>query len=223
VLREFGRLVMSKMELRLLARRDALTAALSRRAFEEHLEAQIADAGTSQRPMSLLMVDIDNFKHVNDRYGHPVGDLVLRAVADAIRSTLRAADRLGRLGGEEFGVLLSDIGPGTAYALAVRITRHVAALSLPALQGQTVSVSCGVAHWREHGKADAISWIASADVALYRAKRSGRNRVEVAGPDIRESHAKGTVPPGLSALARFSADEVLQRLRDSHGSSQPSA
>ncbi|TNC42853.1 sensor domain-containing diguanylate cyclase [Rubellimicrobium rubrum] len=224
VLREFGRLVMSKMELRMLARRDALTAALSRRAFEEHMGVVVRNPITSRLPMSLLMIDIDRFKHVNDRFGHPVGDLVLQAVAEAIRSSLRPADRLGRLGGEEFGILLGDIDPGTAYALAVRITRQVDALSLPALQGQTVSVSCGVAHWQEHGQGDAMSWIAAADAALYRAKNSGRNRVEVAGSPTSGHQTRPTVPPpSLSALSRFSADEVARRLRDSHGGFRPRA
>ena len=218
VLREFGRLVMSKMELRMLARRDTLTGSLSRRAFEEHLDRLIADAGTSQCPMSLLMIDIDHFKGVNDRYGHTVGDMVLRAVADAIRSSLRPVDRLGRWGGEEFGVLLSDIGPATAHALAVRIKRKVESLSLPCLQGQPISISCGVAHWQERRRKDAVGWIAAADAALYRAKRFGRNRVELAAPDAGE-HQSQELPPeqSLSALSRFSADEIVQRLRDSHG------
>jgi diguanylate cyclase (GGDEF)-like protein len=235
VLREFGRLVMSKMELRMLARRDALTGALSRRAFEEHMEALIVGPGARQCPMSLLMIDIDHFKRVNDRYGHPVGDLVLRAVADAIRSSLRPLDRLGRLGGEEFGVLLGDIDPGTAYALAVKIQRCVDGLSLSSLKDQRISISGGLAHWQACKRKDAVSWtaatdaalslwIAAADAALSLAKRSGRNRVEVAGSDARdarESQAKDTVPPSsLSALSRFSADDIVRMLRDSHGASR---
>ncbi len=218
VLQNFGRLVVSTMELRLLARRDLLTGALSRRAFEERLREVVSAPAPTKLPMTLLMLDLDHFKSVNDRFGHPTGDLVLAAVADAIRTCLRPADRLGRLGGEEFGVLLTDIGPNEAYTLATRIRKKVEKLSLPCLEGQRISLSCGMAHWQEQKRKDVIGWITAADIALYAAKRYGRNRVELAGAELRGNQVEE--PPSeqaSSALARFSASDIAERLRQSHG------
>lgn len=170
----FGRLVVSQLELRALARRDALTGALSRHAFEDALRA--ASAEPVAAPLSLLLFDIDHFKSVNDRFGHPTGDIVLRAVVRAINGELRSTDRLGRLGGEEFGILLTGTGHDAACTLAERVRRRVAGLALSPLQGRAVTLSCGVASWNA-GRESIAGWIAAADTALYAAKRAGRDQV----------------------------------------------
>lgn len=176
LLASFGRLVVSQLELRALARRDGLTGALSRRAFEEAMRAAIRSA---VRPLSLLFFDIDHFKVVNDRWGHPAGDIVIRAVAGAIAGRLGPGDRLGRLGGEEFALLSPANGPDAA-ARAERIREAVAALAIPDIGSHPVTVSCGIAPWTE-ARGGPSGWMAAADVGLYAAKRGGRNRVVLAG------------------------------------------
>ncbi|HVG48719.1 MAG TPA: sensor domain-containing diguanylate cyclase [Rubellimicrobium sp.] len=176
VLASFARLVVSQMELRMEARRDMLTGALTRRAFSDALQAAAEEAAAGEAPASLILFDIDHFKYVNDRWGHPAGDEVLRAVSEAIVCELRPADRLGRLGGEEFGVLAQVMEADEALALAERVRQAVAALRVPCLQGHAVTVSGGVASWHP-SRPDQAEWVAAADVALYTAKRSGRNRI----------------------------------------------
>lgn len=175
VLASFGSLVMSQMELRALARRDGLTGALSRRAFEAEMRAAIQSAAG---PLALSFFDIDHFKVVNDRWGHPAGDTVIRAVAEAIADELEPGDRLGRLGGEEFALLAPRPGPEAA-AQAERVRARIAALSLPGIGDHGVTVSCGIAPWAAPG-GGISDWMAAADVSLYAAKRAGRNRVVLA-------------------------------------------
>lgn len=179
VLANFARLVITQLELRLLARRDGLTGVLTRRAFEANLRAALETAKDGDTTCSLLLLDLDHFKFVNDRFGHPAGDEVLRATAEAIQSELSPGDSVGRLGGEEFGVLLKEIGPERASRCAEAIRRKVMALRLPCLEGHIVTLSCGVARW-ENGHPGVEGWLAAADVALYAAKRNGRNQVVLA-------------------------------------------
>ena len=203
VLAHFARLVVSQLELRLLARRDALTGALSRRAFQSDLETAAVEAGAanappSHSPATLLLLDLDHFKFVNDRFGHPAGDEVLRAVVEVVEAELGAGDRLGRLGGEEFGVLLRGRGPGEARARAERVRRSVAAVRVPGLGEHRGTVSGGLAPW-DPGRPEVAAWVAAADVALYAAKRGGRDRVEVAGEAlVAGAGAAGAV--GLKAM-----------------------
>lgn len=176
VLRRLGRLVVSHMELRHAARHDALTSALGRSAFEEALRLAAAQAKALDAPAALLMIDIDHFKAVNDRWGHPAGDAVIQSVANVAHGMIRRRDRLGRLGGEEFGALLRDASPEEAVTTAERLRLAVAGLGLPALAGGSVTVSCGVADWQP-GRPEVKDWMVAADAALYRAKRTGRDRV----------------------------------------------
>lgn len=176
VLANFARLVVSQMELRMMARRDMLTGALTRRAFSDALEAAALEAAAEDAPASLILFDIDHFKYVNDRWGHPAGDEVLRRVAEVIAGELRPADRLGRLGGEEFGVLAKGIEARDAHALADRIRQAVASLQVPCLGGHVVTLSGGLAQWHP-SRPDQAAWVAAADVVLYAAKRSGRNTI----------------------------------------------
>ncbi len=179
ILHQTAQVVVSQFELRTAALRDTLTGAISRQAFEDRLRAAWDRAQASDHPASLLLVDIDHLKSLNDRFGHPTGDAVIRAVGDAIRRVLRSNDVLARLGGEEFAVLLDEVQPTTAWSLAEQIRQTIADLTWPYLLGRTVTVSCGLAHWSGTDRG-AAEWLAVADAALSAAKRSGRNRTRLA-------------------------------------------
>lgn len=162
------------------ARQDTLTGALTRRALDEAAEIEVARSNRHHTPLSLLMLDIDHFKLVNDQYGHPAGDMVLRRFAAATHHCLRREDLFGRVGGEEFCALLPNTPAAGAALLAERIRKAVADIAIE-VDGHHLSlkVSIGVATLGEHGKA----WqdlVRQADAALYAAKRAGRNRVIIA-------------------------------------------
>ena len=169
---------------RVLAALDPLTGVANRRSLIAALDRDMARAQRMREPMALMMVDIDHFKDVNDRYGHPAGDRVLCSVVNVLRQRVRAQDLVGRYGGEEFMVLLPDTGLTGAQQLARALCKAVEESRCPADgvpgPGIAVTVSIGVFGGRlESGD----SWdmlIAAADSALYQAKNNGRNRVEVA-------------------------------------------
>jgi diguanylate cyclase (GGDEF)-like protein len=162
--------------LRRLATQDSLTGATNRRGFMDRLLHAQSEAEAQAEPLSLVMVDLDHFKRINDEHGHGVGDAVLREVAHRMRRQIRRADLLGRLGGEEFAILL----PGTDLVGARTQAEHL----LAALRSQPfptvgrVTASLGVAQW--NGGETAASWLHRADVALYEAKHLGRDRLVVA-------------------------------------------
>ena len=170
VLQNFSRVVMSQLELRLIARQDSLTGSLTRRAFLERLDRAIA-AGDAA---SLLMLDVDHFKTVNDTYGHSTGDEVLKAVAATAARSLRRGDAFGRLGGEEFGILLSGLDAAGALHLAERLRSELAGRRYPMIDNGAVTLSLGIAEYRPGENRD--EWMLRADQALYAAKSSGRNR-----------------------------------------------
>ncbi len=160
-----------------LARIDPLTDAANRRHFHACLEAELARAGRYGRECSLVIVDIDHFKQINDRHGHAGGDDALRHFVQITREQLRTQDELGRLGGEEFAVLLPETGLESAIAVTERIRRAVEAT--PARFEDVLipmTASFGVARWQSFAEsADAL--LQRADKALYAAKSGGRNRV----------------------------------------------
>jgi len=162
-----------------LARVDFLTNLANRRAFYEEGERELQSLQGGNRPAAVVMLDIDHFKSVNDRYGHAAGDSVIRAVAELIRANLRASDIAGRLGGEEFALLLPDTAAATVLVAAERLRAATEAL-LVEQDGVriTFTLSIGVAVLAYDATLD--QWIARADAALYRAKQGGRNRVAVA-------------------------------------------
>lgn len=163
-----------------LAATDPLTGLPNRRSFLACLDAALDDTQRDPtRGSTLLMIDIDHFKHVNDTHGHPVGDEVLQHAARLIRGSLRQHDRAGRLGGEEFAVLLDDVTPDTALALAERL-RHTVADTPAATTAGPVALTVSLGLSGVFGR-DPARVLADADAALYRAKRSGRNRVCVSG------------------------------------------
>lgn len=159
-----------------LARTDELTGLRNRRAFAEYGELAMGQAARHGRPLALVLVDLDQFKAVNDRFGHAAGDRALAAVAAAIARTARATDISARLGGDEFAILLPDATGEDAVRQAERLRRALAAITVPALGDSAVTCSMGVA---ARGPAvptlDAL--LKHADRALYDAKRRGRNRI----------------------------------------------
>ncbi len=165
-----------------LTLRDPLTGAENRRAMDEAMHDIIADAAITETPVSLIMLDIDYFKRINDEYGHAVGDQVLSAVSKEIRATIRSEDRLYRVGGEEFVVISMGAGMKLARRLGETLRQSVADLHIPrrGADGEllNVTVSLGVAELLPKEGPD--HWYKRADDALYEAKRSGRNRTFLA-------------------------------------------
>jgi two-component system, cell cycle response regulator len=161
-----------------LAVTDGLTGLYNHRHFHERLTLEVERSQRSGLPLSLLMLDVDNFKLFNDTHGHPAGDEVLRQLARVLTDTRRANDVVARYGGEEFAVILVDTAKFTAAKVAERVRERVAGhdFSDAAQKAGKISVSVGVATFPEDGT-DAEGLVRSADTALYAAKRAGRNRV----------------------------------------------
>jgi diguanylate cyclase (GGDEF)-like protein len=179
---ENTRLETEKQDLVRDAYTDSLTALANRRHFDQYLAQQFEIARRYGAPLSLLIVDIDHFKRINDVYGHPVGDAVLRHIAGCIRAAVRASDFAARYGGEEFGIVLPASGPDGARRSAERIRLAVADEPTIAPGGFAISatVSVGVATFagNDAGGVEGLVW--AADRALYTAKLHGRNLVQAA-------------------------------------------
>jgi diguanylate cyclase (GGDEF)-like protein len=163
-----------------LATRDSLTGLWNRRSILELLQRELARSRREERTLSAVMVDIDHFKSVNDEIGHLAGDEVLREVTRRVGATLRAADVLGRLGGEEFLIILSPADERTAREVMER-ARLACAASPVALDGHSfeITVSLGAAVVSPEETAEMPTVLTAADRALYRAKHGGRNRSEI--------------------------------------------
>jgi diguanylate cyclase (GGDEF)-like protein len=182
----FGFFWMSTAKLRVtldrLASTDPLTGVWNRRVFQQCCDTEMSRSLRSGERFSMLICDIDHFKHVNDRFGHLVGDAVLRSIANCAQTQIRPGDTLGRWGGEEFVVLLPNCPAKAALEIADRLRQCVAALSTPsAPSGPAVQVtlSLGLATFR--GPRDSLDDVLRrADAALYDAKSAGRNRVQSA-------------------------------------------
>jgi diguanylate cyclase (GGDEF)-like protein len=161
--------------------RDPLTRLYNRRHFEERLASEAAFANRHKTPLSILMLDVDSFKKINDSHGHATGDAALRLLARALLSLVRKEDVLGRYGGEEFAIVARGIDQAGAVMLAQRAHRCAQKLSVPSPQGPlTFTISVGVAHSTCTEGCNAESLLRAADEALYAAKAGGRDRVEVA-------------------------------------------
>lgn len=163
------------------ASHDALTGLNNRRAFDNKIEHLVNDRRSQLSQFSLMNIDIDHFKKVNDSYGHLVGDKVLQTIAKVITATLRSSDFAARIGGEEFAVLLPNTFVDEAQKVAEKLRREIQALRLrhtsTGEQLSTITVSIGLAGFRQGESVQAI--FDRADAAMYRAKRAGRNRVIV--------------------------------------------
>jgi diguanylate cyclase (GGDEF)-like protein len=157
-----------------LSRTDPLSRLPNRGFWEESVAIAAARCRMSGQEAALLMIDIDYFKGINDRYGKPAGDDVIRAVAAILRDALRGNDLAGRYGGEEFGVLLPDTPEAGAEVIAERIRRRIEGAAL-APSGLRVTASIGIAESSARDVGYTV-WISHADRALYAAKERGRNR-----------------------------------------------
>lgn len=167
-------------ELTALATTDALTRLPNRRHFLSRLEEELGRVHRyPQEETALLMLDLDHFKRVNDTWGHMVGDRVLQAFADVLRQTPRGADLPGRVGGEEFALLLPNTGREAAQAAAERVRRQVEAMRVQLDNGEPIAITVSVGVARLLPGDSAESALHRADQALYRAKSTGRNRVEL--------------------------------------------
>jgi diguanylate cyclase (GGDEF)-like protein len=167
-----------------LAITDGLTNLYVQRYFKERVRDEVFRALEHKLPLCLMMIDVDNFKSYNDRYGHLVGDRVLKAVAQVLRETVRTVDLVARYGGEEFSVLLLKTPWSGAKIVAERIRQKVSEWDIIVAQKPTfVTVSVGVAELSPAFKS-VESFIDSADQALYQAKADGKNCVRLAKPGI---------------------------------------
>jgi diguanylate cyclase (GGDEF)-like protein len=167
---------------------DPLTGVFNRRHMEARLEEALAISRRRPAPASLLIVDIDHFKRVNDEHGHKAGDEVLRGIAAVIRKRSRVVDLLFRMGGEEFVVLLPDTAEEAALTVADQLRMAVA--EAPLLAGRPITASIGVGGARPDDTVD--SWIRETDAALYAAKEAGRNRVAARAARPSEATASRT-------------------------------
>lgn len=172
---------------------DGLTGCFNRRSFEMQLERDLHMATRMRLPLSLILLDLDNFKRVNDTYGHEAGDVALRLLADGLRDELRSVDTAARYGGEEFAVILPQAGMDGAMIVAERLRRRIELMEVPGVGHVTASL--GIASFPQHASSrDTL--VLAADRALYNAKNSGRNCV--------------CVPPEDSS--ELSEDEMLARM-----------
>lgn len=178
-------LLQSRQALEYRATHDSLTGIWNRAEVLGLLEREIARAQREGTAVSIIMIDVDHFKQVNDQRGHDGGDEALRQVAQRLSDCVRPYDGLGRYGGEEFLIVLSGCSGGNAAGLAERLREAIAEPPLSVhREDLRLTISLGVAVWSaEHGDMQAL--IRAADAALYRAKKAGRNQVEVAWDDVR--------------------------------------
>jgi len=181
------RLVQARRKLLRLARIDSLTEAFKRDYFTLRLDAEIQRSKRYDRGLSIILLDLDDFKGINDRYGHDVGDQVLRAIGKGIAEGCRASDSLARWGGEEFLLLLPETGLSEAGILAERIRKKVESTVTMTEHGPVrCTISIGVAQLSGQ-LPDSDRLLKAADRAMYQAKQDGRNRVRLAGPADGES------------------------------------
>ena len=170
-------------QLSAAARIDPKTGLLNALTLEREANAEIARAIRTHSPLAMMLVDIDHFKTINDRYGHLAGDKVMRAMAGAMATALRDYDLLARFGGDEFALLLPQTDPDEALRIAQRLRRRLAELAVPSgTELMRTTVSIGVAGLCSDEQ-DVTDLLTTADLALYHAKARGRDRVEVATPD----------------------------------------
>jgi diguanylate cyclase (GGDEF)-like protein len=172
--------VLRQENLERAAGHDALTGLPNRRAFEAELRRRVALSKRRGLGFTLAIVDLDHFKQVNDSFGHPEGDAVLRRAGESIRESLRASDRVFRFGGEEFALILETADEHGVADLLERARQAVKALGVAPTPQRRMSASIGWAVF-PHDADDRADLIALADAALYRAKETGRDRVIRAG------------------------------------------
>jgi two-component system chemotaxis family response regulator WspR len=168
-------------ELRDQATRDGLTGLWNRKMIFDTLEQELARAARNGIPLAIVMADVDKFKSINDSFGHPAGDAVLKQVGSCLSASVRTYDQIGRYGGEEFLIVLPKCNGEEAKALGERLRQAVADSPVTA-EGKELHITCsfGVAFTDMPGQSDVNALVRSADEALYQAKQNGRNRVQLA-------------------------------------------
>ncbi len=181
VLKSFAAVVCNELELRLIANVDQLTGALTRRGFVEQAERELERTRRHARPAALVLFDLDHFKSINDSFGHAGGDKVLGQVGIIAEAALRPSDRLGRVGGEEFALLLPETDNEQAIVVAERVRHMITSNPVRLDDGRVAkaSASFGIASL-EAGMGTVTAWMAAADLMLYQAKTAGRNCVRSA-------------------------------------------
>jgi diguanylate cyclase (GGDEF)-like protein len=191
----------------LRAATDSLTGLPNKRAVGDTLKRMLAQASRTLTPVSLLLLDLDHFKDINDRFGHPIGDQALANVGAALRSALRDSDFAGRNGGEEFAIILPDTEIAGAMLTAEKVRAAIADISLPGTD-LSVTASVGIATYPDHAtNTERLERLA--DSALYMAKRSGRDRIEIATPPTEPNLASLIdLPVGSSAALHESGDRT---------------
>lgn len=210
-------------QLTRLAEQDPLTRLLNRRRFEEDLDACCREAEQRPTEFALLFFDLDEFKYVNDTYGHRAGDALLTRIAQQVQLLIRAGDRLYRLGGDEFAVLMPQASVHEATQLADRLVRRISQIPLE-VPDQTLrlTASLGIAHFPTHATG-AQDLVAHADIAMYQAKHSGKNRWSIYRPDHDASRAMATRLGWNDRIAHALEHDLLRlhfqgiyRARDGH-------
>ncbi|MGI9354414.1 MAG: sensor domain-containing diguanylate cyclase [Rhizobiaceae bacterium] len=182
ILQDLARLVIDEFELRQIAIVDSLTGALTHRAFDLALSKEIVRAQRYSLVFTLVILDIDHFKSVNDTYGHAAGDLVLQAFANLCRSTLRDCDTFARLGGEEFAILIPETGIVDAKSAIERLCKQIADAEIDVLDNKiNVTASFGISVYASNGVTQK-QLLDCADAALYQAKNAGQDCVSIRLP-----------------------------------------
>ncbi|MDF2369732.1 MAG: diguanylate cyclase [Rhizobiaceae bacterium] len=187
-------------ELEQRSSHDGLTGVFNRAAFDARFSVECRNADRQERPLSLLMVDVDFFKRVNDNFGHQTGDRLLQTIAQTLKAEIRPGDVLARYGGEEFVVILPNTSENSAMAIAERLRRTIAQTSIQSANGVEISVttSIGCASRAPH-TVTAGSTLEAADAALFRAKKAGRNRVVSAAETAHSPTNRGSKDPAERA------------------------
>ena len=202
-----ARLLATQHTLEVQATHDALTGLLNRRAIMDALDREASRANRTGEPLAVVMCDLDHFKRINDTYGHPVGDQVLKEAASAMRSWTRRYDSVGRCGGEEFLIVMPGCGWSQAASAAERLCKRIAEARTCTLNGHvptTLSLGVAVSHPTNALTPDAM--LKAADGALYRAKALGRNRVETAQEDLQVGPATPSAAQAAPASGALAAD-----------------
>ncbi len=203
--RLYRRLFRYRERIEALAKTDGLTGITNRAHFTETAPVLVELCRRHERPISAIMIDIDHFKQINDIYGHPEGDEVLRRVAEIMGGKLRNTDLLARYGGEEFAVILPETSPQNALLVAETIRRHIeeTPISLDADRSVSITISVGVTgHDVLPDEIGFEELLKQADTRLYEAKQRGRNRVVAIKPHYADSHKPGGLPE-TNLLGRF--------------------
>jgi diguanylate cyclase (GGDEF)-like protein/putative nucleotidyltransferase with HDIG domain len=193
---------------------DPKTGLFNSRHFAEQLEDELARAVRFQRPLAVIMADLDLLRDINNTHGHLAGDAVLQRIAETIRATVRSYDVAARFGGEEFAILLPETTAGEAFEIAERIRLVLAEQPIPiptADQPIRATISCGVAAFPADGDTT-TKLLHEADLAVYRAKSQGRNRVIAAGSEA-EVVATGRLPQVIVTQSTSDSDSSTRRLR----------